>query len=247
MPTLTPLPARFDPSHLPTLRSLAWLARCGYYDADRLPDALAAAGLRLERCVKAGSMAAYVAASDAVTVVGLRGTDFNELRDILTDLRIKPVPCGAGRAHAGFVGAAEALTPGLQAALPDRPVWLVGHSLGGALAQALAATWMHPVDAVVAFGSPRVGDAAFGQGLADLLGDLLLRVTHDRDPVLDFPPRALGYRHAGPELRLHADGRSSRHRGIEGTARPPLREVLDDQARLHLIPHYEGMLDERLA
>lgn len=238
-----PLPAHFDPEDGATLRSLAWLARCAYYDVDRLPAELARVDQRLTTFIDVDGTAGFFSAGEHAHVLAFRGTEFDELRDIVTDLRVKPTAYGSGTAHSGFVAAVTGALEAIHAGLPSAPIWIVGHSLGGALAQVLAATLEHPMAAVVSFGSPRVGDPAFGQGLADLLGPLLLRVTHDRDPVPDFPPKPIGYRHVGPELRLIEGGAVERRGGVEDDGPPTFEEIVRGKAKLHLIPHYEALIE----
>ncbi len=72
-----------------------------------------------------------------------------------------------------------------------RPIQLVGHSLGGAVAQLLAAqivTDMNlPVDAVVTFGSPKVGDANWELVYESLLHRATHRWVVQDDPVPNLP------------------------------------------------------------
>lgn len=242
MQPLHPLPAQFDPTDGATVRTLAWLARCGYYDADRLPAELAKVGQTLSDFIEIDGTTVFVSRSGQATVVSFRGTEFDELRDIVTDLRVKQVPFAGGLAHRGFVDAVECVRAQLIAALPAGPIWLTGHSMGGSLARILAAQLEHPVAAVVTFGGPRIGDPALEHALAERHGSAQLRVTHDRDPVLDFPPKPLGYRHGGPELRLFADASHAWHDGIEPDGGPTLKEIVESRAKLHLIPEYERLL-----
>lgn len=102
---------------------------------------------------------------DGLLVLAFRGTQPN-LQDIKTDLKANLVsaPSG-GRIHRGFQAAFEQVHDAIDAALERHaglPVYVTGHSLGGALA--LVATSHLVSDSVGAcytFGAPRVADDEF--------------------------------------------------------------------------------------
>lgn len=108
----------------------------------------------------------FVAALDQAVLVAFRGTD--NLENWMTDGRIIPVsnPVYPGQVHQGFNAAMEVIWPNMRGLLPvgARPIWVTGHSLGGALAT-LAALRLQAADfsvrAVYTYGSPRVGDPVF--------------------------------------------------------------------------------------
>ena len=98
-----------------------------------------------------------------------------------------------------------------------KKLYVTGHSLGGALAMLYAFRCeglSHTVaitaqaSAVVTFGQPRVGDAAFARDYDARLGDVTLRVVHECDIVPRVPVHWLLslYRHAGHSLFLDAIG-----------------------------------------
>lgn len=113
-----------------------------------------------------------------------------------------------GAAHNGFQRALDGVWPVVEKALDElaMPFFYAGHSLGGALAM-LAGSRRAPL-AVYSFGAPRVGDAEFGETLADVA---VYRVVNRRDTVPRTPPRVPGlrYRHAG-ELRNVVAGQAGR-------------------------------------
>jgi hypothetical protein len=134
---------------------------------------------------------------DGRVIVSFRGTQADDVRDLITDARFVPVPWRkGGEAHGGFAKAAEELlAAGLEAwlrARADRDRIYAGHSLGAALA-ALAATVEMP-RRLLTFGSPRVGDARFA---ATLGGIDCRRYVNCCDVVTQLPPPFAGYRHAG--------------------------------------------------
>ncbi len=103
---------------------------------------------------------------DAMLVLAFRGTQVTSIHDISADLRAHLVAApGGGRAHAGFLAAFDKVRAPLEAALarhPGIPLYITGHSLGGALA--LVATRYLGSDstgATYTFGCPRAGDDTF--------------------------------------------------------------------------------------
>uniref|UniRef100_A0AC34F2J2 Fungal lipase-like domain-containing protein n=1 Tax=Panagrolaimus sp. ES5 TaxID=591445 RepID=A0AC34F2J2_9BILA len=89
---------------------------------------------------------------------------------------------------------------------PSYDIWVVGHSLGGAMASLAAATivksGVKPASNVYlyTFGQPRTGDKAFAHA-HDALGMTQYRITHHRDIVAHFPPKNFeGYYHHEAEV-----------------------------------------------
>ena len=112
---------------------------------------------------------AFVAHNDAFLAVAFRGTERDELEDVVTDLSFWPTESEyGGRVHKGFKVALDRVWPELSEYLLQmqgigggrRSNWFTGHSLGGALA-ALAARRFGPVRSVTTFGAPRVGNMRF--------------------------------------------------------------------------------------
>lgn len=158
-------------------------------------------------------------------VAVFRGTDVLDPLDWIHDLDSRWMRFGGkARVHAGFARAFDAADPlaTIERALDadPRPVFLAGHSLGGAVAQLAAARLgEHGQGAdcqLYTFGAPRAGDRAF----VELLPDRHVRVVHHRDPVPRVPPFR-GFAHGGSVLWLDARGRPAPvPRGLDGgTAR----------------------------
>lgn len=164
-----------------------------------------------------------------VDILAFRGTEFSSYTDLRTDTKIirRPLPV-KGSVHRGFDNTVRAiwkyLRPAVRKAKADRPgvpLYITGHSLGGAQAT-LAMMYAHldecldedlfvqparwqadcyerglDVRGVYTFGSPKItndeGAEWLGQD-ATSHGTALFRLVHARDPV----PRMLvisGYRH----------------------------------------------------
>jgi hypothetical protein len=146
----------------------------------------------------------FAAGDGDACIVAFRGTDVHQPENLKTDLRFLLAPESAGRVHQGFREALEHIWPPLSAHLRDRACWFTGHSLGAALAT-LAAARHERVRGLYTFGSPRVGDAAFGASLAFPI----FRVVNNNDLVTRLPP-PLGYTHVGA-LRYFDAERRLRH------------------------------------
>jgi hypothetical protein len=183
------------------------LAYCG--NRRTVERALRRAGLSLAGAFggRVGPRAVLATGSD-LAVLAFRGTA--DPIDVLVDLaahrmRWNAAEGVAGTVHAGFAAALGLLWDDVSAALApiQEPLWITGHSLGGALA-VLAAT-RAPAEAVVTFGAPRVGDAAFAL-FVNGLPARALRYVNCCDLVPGLPPEVLGFRHAGRLRYIDAAG-----------------------------------------
>ncbi len=132
----------------------------------------------------------------AFVVLCFRGTQ--QVRDWLTNLRSSPVPITnpkTGEGHIGnmhegfhdaFKSAEQAIRERLEAEdVKNLPLYITGHSLGGALA--VVATWYtssKQLAACYTFGAPRVGDA----GLLGWYKTPIYRIVNAADPVPFVPP-----------------------------------------------------------
>jgi hypothetical protein len=138
-------------------------------------------------------------------VLVFRGT--TGLRNWFLDLDVRPERL-APRAvvHRGFVEALHQVWQDLQPQLENiaEPLYMTGHSMGGALAQ--LAAWYHPPWAVYAIGAPRVGDTGFAARMASVP---IYRLVNGRDVVTDLPPstRLLSFRAAGRMVHIDRKGR----------------------------------------
>ena len=146
------------------------------------------------------AMLAEFGGASPFAVLAFRGTE-QTLRDLITDLKTGMPPFGKTEiaVHKGFREALDSVWDEINDVLAQLtcPVYYTGHSLGAALAT-LAAARRRP-KAVYTFGSPRVGNQAFVDALANVP---LYRIVDDTDVVTTVPPEFIGFRHAGEEHRL---------------------------------------------
>ncbi|HKB37244.1 MAG TPA: lipase family protein [Gemmataceae bacterium] len=149
-----------------------------------------------------GAFHGFVANMERVSLVAFRGTD--NIENWVTDghtvqVEDKTYP---GKVHQGFAEAMGEIWPGLRERLPapagSRPVWVTGHSLGGALAT-LAAIRLesegYTVRAAYTYGSPRVGNLDFYEAYQPIN----YRFVNNNDVVPHVPLEfmVLGVRHRG--------------------------------------------------
>ena len=188
-----------DPSEVAG-RLKAFKASLGHADRDgneTLRHVLAAGGFDLRGVLldaatdTQGFVAAHRTANGFdMAVVSFRGTQ--QAKDWMTNLKLDkdPVrkrsqdrPTLVGEVHRGFNRAFLSVEPQIRAHLKELagiPLYITGHSLGGALAT--LATWYISADALAAcytFGSPRVGDG----GLMNHFRTPIYRIVNGADPV----------------------------------------------------------------
>jgi hypothetical protein len=186
----------------------AFLSRWGFTDVTILKGALVTEG--------------FVASDGKLILVALRGTEPDSFVDWCLDLDfhqcelIKGNKAVPGRVHGGFArGLGEVLDVLLETVQRLRnegglPLFVTGHSLGGALAVAAAAalhfTGKVPVHGVYTYGQPRVGDAEFSKAYDEHLGPVTFRYVNDLDVVPHVPamhmPYAIFGRRNNPAIRL---------------------------------------------
>lgn len=88
---------------------------------------------------------------------------------------------------------------------PELKVLVTGHSLGGALAEIAAMEFVSnhiPVESVITFGKPRVGNHEWASLYDAALGWKTFRLVNANDIVTRLPLWCMGYRHAGQEVFL---------------------------------------------
>lgn len=219
-----------------TAATLATVAKFAYYKQDEArlrPRLRTDLGLELHGFLYAADTdtEGLVASGNRCVTVAFRGTE--SARDLLTDIDVKPDKVAFSgrdcRVHGGFWQAYQSVSTQVLELLAEslaahpRPVYVVGHSLGGALATlcALQLRSERPGmegDAlrVYTFGSPRVGHGDFAE-LYDEQVPHTYRVINHRDVVPTAP--GLRYRHVGTAKRYSPSGQlmHDEPRGVSST------------------------------
>lgn len=136
---------------------------------------------------------AILVSNDKFFVLVFRGTEATSVKDIKADARAKKTPCETrGGIHVGFKEAFEKVEKDLQRKINEdlfngKPLFITGHSLGGALATIAAKKLSHENGGIAAcytFGAPRVGDEDW---IADLKTPIY-RLVNAADCVTMLPP-----------------------------------------------------------
>lgn len=240
------------------------------------------------KLISADNTQVYLGTNDSAIVVAFRGSEQPNTVDGLKDwlltnannylilpegrLGTDFVAAGVGaRFHRGFMGALEEvwepLFQGVSAALDEkeRPVWVTGHSLGGALA--LLAAWRFkrqfiPVHQIYTFGAPMVGNQAAADAFAREFPNKIFRYIDDRDLVPKLPMMSLvgnSYIHCAGEvaLSLISDqdesaagalqriGGDSAEPGLTPGLMDGIWKALMDRIDSHLLPNYLARIVEK--
>jgi len=115
---------------------------------------------------------AYLLQNEEALILACRGTEPNELQDIIHDIKIKLTPSssGIGKVHSGFKDALNKIWPNvvdeIKSARGTKSVYFTGHSLGAAMATLAAVRTSRlsnfpEVNGLYTFGSPKVGNAQY--------------------------------------------------------------------------------------
>lgn len=162
-----------------------------------LIDSLKEAGFELDGTYNTGETQAFMchregtADDGGMRILAFRGTE-QKVADFKSDLRAALVPADEGDPsdliHEGFQKAYNHVRKALEQDLqknPELPLYITGHSLGGALA--IVATWAtaaNSLGACYTFGSPRVGN----ESLANRFKTPIYRLVNNSDIVPRVPP-----------------------------------------------------------
>jgi hypothetical protein len=210
---------------------LALAVRAGDMNTTEQRDTLRAWGFRKVTPIvdRSASVYAYIASNDRMVIAVFSGTDIRNIRDLESDAdalhpvrRERYAAAEGALLHRGFAANMDAIWDGvtrevtLQARTrkggPMKPVFIAGHSRGGAFATLAAAGWAQartvPVAALYTFGQPRVGNVEFARHF-NTFGIPYYRLINERDAVANVPLKignivSTDYAHAGTVAHLAA-------------------------------------------
>ena len=145
----------------------------------------------------------------------------------------------------------------------DRPIWITGHSLGGALA--LMAAWrlqrnFVAIHEVVTFGAPMVGNNAAARAFETEFAGKIFRYVNLEDPVPLLPSISLvanSYAHCQAEVSmadaavigaletLKESAQSTMGQMIEATHVDRVWKAVQGRIAAHFIDHYQERVKKR--
>lgn len=173
---------------------------------------------------------AFWADNENMVIVAFRGTEQDNPLDWATDFAasfqkdLNSLPFWRRNVHRGFETSLQVITPWLEQKVEQLfrryphasniPVFLTGHSMGGALATLVLTTWLERnevvpksrrlnLKAVYTFGSPRIGNIDYARHLQEHLSKEhvgIYRVTNKQDIVTKAP--CYEYHHFGSQIQI---------------------------------------------
>ena len=154
---------------------------------------------------------AYLVEYEKYYVIVFRGSD--HVDDWKTNFNIKEHKSEMGCLHKGFYDAYKPLWDELSPfvkylAIKDKPLYLTGHSMGGALATVMATHLeviaKYDYEAVYTFGQPKV--FCEESSYTKRASKKIYRIYNPFDVVAYLPPLFTRYRHIGRSLHLDLNG-----------------------------------------
>jgi len=181
-----------------------------------LKISLESGGFSLVEMFNRNGTQAILASCEDFNILAFRGTE-KDGKDIKTDLNFRFYNTLQGKLHKGFYRAfyniRELIDRSLEAKETADPLYVAGHSLGGALA-CIATQYLERAGVEVAacyvYGCPRVGNAEFDVSIKTPV----YRIERAGDPVPKMPPNSLGFVDAGDLRYLDSKRRLRRNLGM---------------------------------
>lgn len=158
----------------------------------KLENELSFLGMKLIKTFDSNGTQAIIVENDNLIALAFRGTEPTSIKDIKSDTKATSTRCeSGGKVHSGFKEAYEDVSFDVQTYLDSmgeirKPLFITGHSLGGALATIAAKRLEYPggIAACYTFGSPRVGN----QEWVSNIKTPLYRLVNAADCVTMMPP-----------------------------------------------------------
>lgn len=241
------------------------------------------------KLISADNTQVYVAENDEAIVLAFRGSESPATLDgfkdwLLTNANnylILPegragtdfAAAGVGaRFHRGFLDALDMvwapLSTAAEAAIKtkERPLWVTGHSLGGALA--LLAAWrlersFIPVHEIVTFGAPMIGNDAAAKAFEQAFSGKIFRFVDLEDLVPHLPSVSLlanAYTHCQNEVALSAAaaaataavdalkqvaGATTEASGLDPAAVEKVWGMVKNRIASHMIANYQSRVEAK--
>lgn len=189
--------------------ALALASKLAYESENQIRDKLTEQGFNTEFINEPTTdTQLFIAHNNNAVIIAFRGTE--KFKDWLTNAGIDFRVTVHGRVHKGFDQALDSVWNQITGTLERvqqnaQPLWITGHSLGGALAALAAARFCLDIDQEVyksvnglyTFGQPRIGDRSFVKTLDNEIKSRYFRFVNDNDLVPRVPDRLNQYQEGG--------------------------------------------------
>jgi triacylglycerol lipase len=230
-----------------------------YATADNARTTLADWGLTEYQPFDRQDTQAFIAGNADFLILAFRGT--TSLNDWLTDANCLLVGGLGGRVHDGFYTALSyiwrELWDYLRTHRGARPLWVTGHSLGGALATLAVAKLRiekdEPVNGLYTYGSPRAGDRDFANRFNLDFGQRTFRYVNNADLVTRVPGRIMQYSHVDTFKFFDVNGVQREQANwfdiIVNRVDAEIKDLTEDQiadVQDHQMTHYLANLERAL-
>lgn len=187
---------------------MAQLSAIAYKDGD-LRESINKLGVGLvliKSFGRKGDLSGFLCRNKDYAVLVFQGTDIRDWETIKEDLKFWPTKKGGVRYADGFYDAYLELLPEFEPdinMLPLTPLYITGHSLGGAIATITALNRRHDrMEACYTFGAPRVCNY---KGLKKDNNKAIYRLIHENDIVPSLPLFIMGYIGVGQLVYISAN------------------------------------------
>jgi triacylglycerol lipase len=154
----------------------------------------------------------YVAGNERAVIIAFRGS--GEMSDYLANASFPQVDGArygvAGKVHVGFANALDSAWQSIEETLRifrdrNQPIWITGHSLGGAMATLAGARLVgegKPVAGIYGFAPPRAGDVEFAEDVLARLSGRTFRFVNGPDLTPRVPPAGVAAAEAAYLMRI---------------------------------------------
>ncbi len=165
----------------------------------------------------------FIASNSHMILLCFRGTETSEIKDITTDLDADQVNAYGAKVHHGFHRAYQQVKSAVCTQLKkhnnkNKPIYITGHSLGGAMAVLAAMDLTNRgfnVQSIYTYGQPRVGNKAFCSLYQQRFKGCSFRLVNKDDKVPESPPKNLSiagkklmeYRHSPLSITIASGNR----------------------------------------
>ena len=179
---------------------MAHCASIAYLDGPEAKPKYKDLGYTTHKFIDVDGAQCHIVSNKEEIVICFRGTEPDELSDVLADLNAWPDKAynGHGLVHNGFQEEVNKVWAKIETSLKmmktdGKHLFVCGHSLGGAMATITTSRLGDQVTSLYTYGSPRVGTGKFVKSF----NVPHYRHVNNNDIVTRVPLKFMGYKHHG--------------------------------------------------